>query len=222
MQGWDGIYRRRGEIFSGVHPDILRLVSLFREHGVVRVLDLGCGTGRHVVYLAKLGFEVYGFDSSKTALELAYERLRKEGVKACLRVWDMFRRFPYLDDFFDAVISIQVIHHGTSSQVKKVIGEIERVLKEGGLVFVTVPKRILRKKGDYYYSIPRSVFYSRFRKIEDRVFVPIDGLEKGIPHFYFNKRLIKKYFSNFRLLDIHVDEFDHYCILGILRSGKRK
>ena len=221
VDGWEDIYRQGGEIFRDIHPDMHRIVSLFKEYGVRKILDLGCGSGRHVVYFARLGFEVYGFDSSSTAVRLAREWLRREGVDAYLKVWDMFRDFPYDNDFFDAVISIQVIHHGTSFQVKKVIREIERVLKASGLIFVTVPKRILRKRGEYYYPIPRSDFYSKFIKVEERVFIPTDGLEKGIPHFYFNKRLIKEYFSNFKLLDIHVDVFHHYCILGVLKKPSR-
>ncbi len=80
--------------------------------------------------------------------------LKREGVDAHLKIWDMFRSFSYNDDFFDAVISIQVIHHSTSSQVKKVIEEIERVLKYDDLIFITVPKRVLRKKGKILLFYP--------------------------------------------------------------------
>lgn len=57
MDGWEGIYRRRGEIFREVHPDIQSLVSLFKKYNVRKILDFGCGTGRHVVYFGNLGFE---------------------------------------------------------------------------------------------------------------------------------------------------------------------
>ena len=215
MERWEEIYKQKGIIFEELHQDMPRLIQVFERHEVKKVLDLGCGSGRHLIYLAKHGFTVYGFDSSKTAIKLARELLKREDLRADLRIWDMLKKFPYPSSFFDAVISIQVIHHGTSNQVKRVIREIERVLKEDGLIFVTVPKRAFRKRGEYYFSIPKSPFYSNFKKIEERVFVPTRGLERGIPHFYFNKRLIKQYFSNFKLLDIHVDNVHHYCILGI-------
>ncbi len=50
---------------------ILRLLA---EAPSKRVLDLGCGTGRHARFLAERGFEVVGIDASETALELAQKK----------------------------------------------------------------------------------------------------------------------------------------------------
>lgn len=56
------------------------LVELFSEKGVSKILDLGCGSGRHVIYLSKHGFDVYGFDVAhrdKTSKKLVKERESK-------------------------------------------------------------------------------------------------------------------------------------------------
>jgi methylase of polypeptide subunit release factors len=80
MNIWDEkFYRKeeeyRKEIFRIPHKDLPRFVKLLRKIKAKRILDLGCGTGRHVIALAKKGFEVYGVDISKKALNLAKERL---------------------------------------------------------------------------------------------------------------------------------------------------
>ena len=179
------------------------LVRLFKENSVEKILDLGCGSGRHVVYLARHGFDVYGFDISPTGIDVARKWLQKENIKADLRVWDMNARFPYENNFFDAVVSVQTIHHNTPEKLKKVINEIERVLKMNGIMFVTVPRARDQAK--------------KFKKIDDRTFVPLDGKEKGLTHFYFNRKTIKQLFSDFDIIDIHIDNWNHYCITGIKR-----
>ncbi len=52
-----------------------------------------------------------GFDSSPRAMERGKQLLTEEGLEAELRVHDMFKRPPYPNGFFDAVIATRVIHH---------------------------------------------------------------------------------------------------------------
>jgi len=65
------------------------VAKTMREANMSKVLDFGCGTGRHTVYLANMGFEVYGFDRSEAAIGRARLELAKHGLGANLRVWDM-------------------------------------------------------------------------------------------------------------------------------------
>ena len=74
-----------------------RIANKFNENGVQRVLDLGCGTGRHLLFLLKRGLEI-----AKTWL--AEENLSSELV--CQKIEDTL---PYGDGFFDAVISITIL-----------------------------------------------------------------------------------------------------------------
>ena len=50
------------------HPEMHRVAGLLRTRGVKRVLDLGSGGGRHTIYLASIGFDVYGLDLDSYAL----------------------------------------------------------------------------------------------------------------------------------------------------------
>ena len=138
-KAWDKIYKKQGRYFDNSHRDIPKLVNILKKDNAKRILDLGCGTGRHVIHFAKEGFEVYGTDISETALTMTGKWLLSENLSAELMIHDLARKLPFADSFFEAVISIQVIHHARIGTIRKVIREIERVLKPRGLIFVTVP-----------------------------------------------------------------------------------
>ena len=103
MPDWDRIFKERGRVFTDPHPEIDRIVRLIQDRNGSRVLDLGCGTGRHAVHLTRLGFEVWGFDASPMAISMTQEWLNEENLDADLRRHQMEEPFPYEGDFFDAV-----------------------------------------------------------------------------------------------------------------------
>lgn len=207
MPDWEKIFEENGHIFVDIHPDMSRLVSIFRVQEVKRILDLGCGTGRHLVHFSREDFEVSGFDSSKTALELAVKWLKDEELDADVRLNRMEEPFPYPDDFFDAVISIQVIHHNLMQDIFTTVKEVERVLKIGGYLFITVP--ILGPKPEN----PEDDW--KLLQVEDGTFIPQSGPESGIPHHYFSEEELIEVFRNFKILEMYKDITNHRCLLGI-------
>ena len=138
-KAWDTIFKEKGKFFEEPHRDMVGFVRLLKKSKMKRILDLGCGSGRHTVYLAEKGFKVYGTDISETALAMTEKWLKSENLSAELLIHDLSSKLPFVDDFFDAVISVQVIHHARIGTIRKVIKEIERDLKPRGLIFVTVP-----------------------------------------------------------------------------------
>ncbi|MHA2026109.1 MAG: class I SAM-dependent methyltransferase [Candidatus Thorarchaeota archaeon] len=208
MPDWDQIFAEKGHVFTDPHSDIERVTALINGK---RILDLGCGTGRHVVYFAGLGFAVYGFDASPKALSMTQEWLKEKNLTANLIEHLMEKQYPYDDDFFDTVVSIQVIHHNLMKDIQNTVSEIERVLRPGGLLFVTFP--ILH---------PGPVEEERdwkLVKIEEGTYLPQRGWERGIPHHYFELDEISEVFSAFDLLDIFLDATDHRCVLARLRPS---
>ncbi|MHA1924437.1 MAG: class I SAM-dependent methyltransferase [Candidatus Thorarchaeota archaeon] len=207
MPEWEDIFEERGRVFTEPHQDMKRVVQVFQEHQVKRVLDVGCGSGRHLVYLSKKGFETFGFDVSRSALSLAHEWLQEEGLHAAILMHQMEKRFPYEDSFFDAVISTQVIHHNRIHEILFTVSEIERVLRSGGVLFVSFP--ILSEvpsQGDKDWKL---------EQIEPGTYLPHRGPEAGIPHHYFTEEEIPEVFASFDILSVHVDETSHRCVLGI-------
>ncbi|MHA1964753.1 MAG: class I SAM-dependent methyltransferase, partial [Candidatus Thorarchaeota archaeon] len=204
MPDWDRIFTERGRVFTDPHSDIERIVKLIRDNVGSRILDLGCGTGRHVVYLAGLGFDVYAFDASPKALSMTQEWLKDENLQANLCEHQMEDQFPYEDNFLDAVISIQVIHHNLMKNIRKTISEIERVLKPGGLLFVTFPvlhPGPVSEEDDW-----------NLIEVEEGTYLPQRGWERGIPHHYFTLDEVPTEFRSFDINDIYIDETGHRCI----------
>lgn len=89
---------------KGSEQEVGFLLDLLRLPPGSRVLDVGCGPGRHSVLLAQAGLSVTGVDVSRRFLDIAAERCRSAGVKAAFFEVDV-RQMPF-DDEFDAVISI--------------------------------------------------------------------------------------------------------------------
>jgi len=69
-----------------------------------RALDVAIGTGRNAIYLAKVGFDVEGIDTSREAVEEALAHAHAEGVSIQTRVEDL-EKIPYIDEeAYDLVI----------------------------------------------------------------------------------------------------------------------
>jgi len=209
MPEWDEIFREKGHVFVEPHPQMERLVGAFQARKVKRVLDLGCGTGRHIIFLAEHGFQMFGTDASKQAIELAQEWLDEKDLKATLVEHRMEDLFPYEGSFFDAIISVQVIHHNLISDILKTVGEIERILRKGGMLFISVP---ILSEGP---PLPQDDW--GLKEIEPGTYLPQKGPESGIPHHYFTVDELYQVFSNFDILDMFLDESNHRCMIGVKR-----
>lgn len=189
---WDELFKREEFRWQEPHQRVVEFVPLLKERGLQRIYDLGCGTGRHLVFLAREGFEVCGSDISKTGLEFASAWLQREGLQAELKQADM-TSIPYPRGFFDAVIGIYVIYHSTLANMRKAIAEIHRVLRPEGLALLT-----FISKNDYRYG--------NGTQIEPDTFVPNIGPDSGVPHHYSDRAEIEDLLDRFRILKIDLEE----------------
>jgi SAM-dependent methyltransferase len=89
---------------KGSEQEVDFLLKLLQLPAGARILDVGCGPGRHAVPLAMAGLNVTGIDVSLRFLEIAAESARAAGVGAAFFEVDA-RQMPFEDEF-DAVISI--------------------------------------------------------------------------------------------------------------------
>jgi SAM-dependent methyltransferase len=202
---WNAIFAREGVVFVDPHDDMPHLADLLRQVKAQTLLDLGCGTGRHLLYFGERGFEIYGIDSAATALATTRHCLEEAGLAVHLVQGDIFDPLPFEDAFFDAILSVQVIHHARLAQITALVDEMARILKADGLLFVTVPQ--LQNQG------------TQFKQIEPGTFIPLDGIEAGLPHHYFAPEELRDLFKAFSILDIHLDRQQHYCLTAVKRSS---
>ena len=108
----------------------------------LRVLDMGCGTGRHTLWLAQAGAEVTGIDFSEAMLAKAHEKT--QGYSIDLIVHDLYQRLPFEAGQFDMVVSGLVLEHIVD--LAYCFSEIARVLGNSGRAVVSAmhPAMFLR------------------------------------------------------------------------------
>ena len=217
MKQWNEIFKTDGKVFQEIQEDMPRIIKLLKKQNAQKVLDLGCGSGRHLVYLAKNGFKIYGFDIAETGIEIAERWLKENNLSADFKSGSIYKNLPYPNNFFDAVISTQTINHGMIDDIRRGIREIERILKPGGMIFITVRKRNTRNWNSGKIIEKYGKQSVNYKVIAPRTYVPTEGGEKYLPHFLFNKKIIKKEFNHFNISDIWTDSSkQHYCFMGYL------
>lgn len=112
---------------------IVRLEGAGRIVG--SVLDVGCGTGEHALYLSQRGHEVVGVDLSPRAIERAEAKARQRGVTATFRVWDALR-LDRLERRFDTAIDVGMFHTLTDAERPAYARALHGALTDGGRCFV--------------------------------------------------------------------------------------
>lgn len=96
-----------------------------------KVLDVGCGTGENALYLAGLGFEVWGIDRAPTAIEKAKDKASKRGITANFIVYNALE-LQLLKNKFETVIDCGLFH---------IFSDEERPIFASSLSFVLCPGR---------------------------------------------------------------------------------
>ncbi len=89
-----------------------------------KILDVGCGKAFLLYEFAQLGMEVHGFDISQHGLADAKEEIRDN-----LFIHRAEDRYPFDDNEFDLVITLNTLHNLEIFDLKTALEEIERVGK---------------------------------------------------------------------------------------------
>ncbi|MGQ9661174.1 MAG: class I SAM-dependent methyltransferase [Kiritimatiellia bacterium] len=108
------------------------------------ILDAGCGLGRYVEFLTRRGYRVVGVEINMQTVASAL----KVAPHLDVRVGDV-AALDFEPCFFDAVYSLGVLEHFAEGPIR-VLHELWRVLKPGGMLLATVPSFNLVRQAKYH------------------------------------------------------------------------
>ncbi len=127
-----------------------------------RVLDMGCGAGRHAFEMYRRGGDVVAFDQDGDELAGVLEifgAMREQGevplgAEADIKQGDALA-MPFADEEFDRIVASEVLEHIPDDETA--IAELVRVLRPGGTIAVTVPRWLPEKicwaLSDQYHEV---------------------------------------------------------------------
>lgn len=134
----------------------ISLIKGFKSGG--RVLDVGCGTGHFLKYIRETdrSWQVYGVEPNRLLRSVATKNSGVVIKNGTLNV------IPFSDNYFDVITCYDVLEHST--ELKKNIRELKRVLKPQGLLFIQAPNYrslMARLTGDRWdwWCIPDHVLH---------------------------------------------------------------
>jgi SAM-dependent methyltransferase len=100
-----------------------------------RVLDVGCGTGEHVLMAADAGCEAVGIDIASSAVRLAQAKARERGITARFLVGDA-RNLASLGQQFDAVLDCGLFHVFDDEDRAPFVASLASAIRPGGEYFM--------------------------------------------------------------------------------------
>jgi len=164
-------------------------LSLYLPKGAL-VLDIGTGRGRLMFDLANLGFRVIGLENNDDLIARGNNEIQNKKLDKDLR---FFRGtaldIPLVDQSFDAVVDVGLLHHIAPLDYKLYASEVARVLKPGGFFFLVA---LSKDTPNYFSWHPNDSEAADFEK-------------EGVQYHFFSDDELKAIFEK----DFLVRQVDH-------------
>jgi tellurite methyltransferase len=183
-KGWeiaDGRIQKSLESMLSRHPGSV-------ERKKIKILDIGCGAGRHALLLSDAGFDVYACDASEASVTLVDGALSQRGMEDRVLKAGM-AALPYESETFDWVIAWNVLYHGSFFDLVTATGEVRRVLKKGG-----------RFEGTFISK--RNAHFGGGISIDEHTRTDDTGSDKSHPHCYSSRENLETLLSGFKILEL--------------------
>lgn len=174
------------DYWSTPAEDMYYFLHRWKANNLLKILDLGCGIGRHCIFFAENGFDVTGFDLSKNGLD-KLDDIAKEKNLIIKTIQGDNVNIPFNDNEFDAIVAYHSIYHLGSDSMTKVIKDIARILKSGGEIYFSM---ISKSTFSLYTWEEADIIDANTRLVKEE-----DG--SILPHFFVNYEDIVNLFSEY-------------------------
>ena len=150
---WDSVWRREISLEEDVYgivreersarwPRIEREVTdAFGSFQDLRVIEIGAGRGSISALMAKNGALVTILDYSEASLVWSREFFLRQGLRAEFVQEDALRIPAYMRGKYDIAMSFGLAEHFNGEERKRILGSHFELLREGGLIFISVPNK---------------------------------------------------------------------------------
>ena len=212
---WESSYKNGDNFLFYPHEEVVRFVSKYIRKRIglesfqdihespqkIKVLDLGCGVGRHVKYCAEMGLDVYGIDLSSVAIEFGKEWLSQSSISDvnARMIQGDIQNLPWSSDYFSIALSHGVLDSMPWETSRAACKELARSMVKGGL---------------FYCDLVSGDSSSYFREYAGEQVVKEDH-EKDTIQQYFNMQRINELIHGcFSILECKLIRVEN-----VLRSG---
>jgi len=212
-RGWDWSLVS-DDFWNKVSDEFLPVAYRWKNLKKKTVLDIGCGRGRHSLFLAELGFNVTATDISPEGIEQLRKEAKKRKLESKIKtlVCDMLE-LPFENNTFDGVLGFHSIYHTDYAGLKTVIARITDILKESGQLYITFNS----KSNPSFHVSDNTV-------IDEYTVIRHFGLEEGIPHTFLEYDDIIELLADYRILKMQQiqDYFDKRTSIHFFVEAEKK
>ncbi|BAL84076.1 putative methyltransferase [Selenomonas ruminantium subsp. lactilytica TAM6421] len=196
---WNELYKEARHRIKYPAENVIRFVRKnFICNGKEKILDLGCGAGRHVIYLADTNIVPYGGDFSASAVSYTKDILEQLDYSQFVGniIETTTYNLPFEDDYFDGLICWGVLYYMDKTHIKESVREIYRVLKKNALALV-----LIRTVEDYRCQDAKR---RDAKEVEERTFMLEEqetaksaAKEDGMLMHFFTRDEVQELFADF-------------------------
>ena len=200
---WNLLYEKGGAAAPRYpHDAVVRwFFANYREHfdNKINFLDVGCGGGRHSIFLANLGCNVSAIDYSSNAIDILNLWAMEQNLQIDTKVSSVIE-LPYAENSFSGIISVGVLCYLNINSIKKSVDEMYRVLMPGGKLFVTT-----RSNKDSRYLVGNKSTANHAVVAGDKS-VPWQS-EIGMDMVFLSEEDVEQMFHKFKKINIERESF---------------
>jgi SAM-dependent methyltransferase len=212
-KGWD--WSKVSEKYWNEPSDEFLPVALrWKKMKKRRVLDIGCGRGRHALFLAEMGFDVTATDISPEGIEQLEREAKNRKLDGKIKtlVSDMLE-LPFEKNSFDGILGFHSIFHTDYAGLKKVISKITAMLKKSGQLYITFNS----KSNSSFRADDNTV-------VDEYTIIRHFGNEDGIPHTFLEHNDIIGLLKDYKILKMQQiqDYYDKRTSIHFFVEAEKK